>query len=104
MTSFRPILVPSVCEGARVTRIGEDKILKSKLQILIPVIEFIAAQKVSFSSKLPRFSKNFSFQANLDENSNSSVFETISGFCSSLRVNYVSTLQYSRIHDNFSLG
>ena len=69
----------------------------------MPLIEFITAQKMSFSSKLPQFSKNFSFHANLAENSNSSVFETIYGFFSSLRLDDNSTFQISRIHDNFSL-
>ena len=44
------------------------------------------AQKLSFSSKMPQFSKIFSFQANLAENSNSSVFEKISGFFSYFRL------------------
>jgi hypothetical protein len=82
--SFRPISAPSVCEGAKLTRLGEDQVFKTKIQILIPLIEFIAAQKLSFSSKLPQFSINFKFRANLAENSNSSIFETIFGFCSSL--------------------
>ena len=56
--SFRPVLVSLVCEGARLARLGEDKIFKSKFQILIPLIDFIAVKKLSFSSKLPRFSKN----------------------------------------------
>ena len=64
---FRPILVPSVCDGVRLTRVGEKKILKSKFQNLLPVIEFIATYQLSFSAKLTRFSKNISFQANLDE-------------------------------------
>ena len=79
--SFRPFSVSSVCEGVRLERLGKNKILKSKLQILLPLIEFISAHKMSFSSKLPRFSKNFSFQANLAENSNSYVFKTIYAFC-----------------------
>ena len=44
MTSFRPILVLSVCEGVRLAMIGEKKILKYKLKTFIPLIEFIAAQ------------------------------------------------------------
>ena len=82
--SFQSISILLVCEGVRLERVGEYKVLKSKLKIFIPLIEFIADQKMSFNSKLRRFSKNFSFQANLDENSNSFVLETISGFCSSL--------------------
>jgi hypothetical protein len=84
--SIRLISVPSVCEGASFERLGEDQVLKSKLQIFIPLIYFIAAQKLSFNSKLPRFLKNFKFRANLAEKSNSFVFEMISGFFSSLRV------------------
>jgi hypothetical protein len=38
------------------------------------------------------------------ENSISSVFETISGFCSSLQVDSNKSLKISIIHDNFSLG
>ena len=102
-TSFWPILVPSVCEGARLARLGEDQVFKSKIQILIPLIEFITAQKLSFISKLPRFSRNFKLWANLAENSNSYVFETIYGFCLSLWVDANSNFQISRIHENFSL-
>lgn len=74
-----------------------------KIKDLIPLIYFSAAQYLSFSSKLCQFSKNFCFQANLAEKSNSSFFETISRFCSYLRFDANSTFQISRIHDNFSL-
>ena len=50
-TSFRPISVPSVCEGARLARLTEDKILKTKFQIFIPLIEFIIEYNLSFSSE-----------------------------------------------------
>ena len=59
---------------------------------------------LSFSSKLPRFLRNFKFWTNLAENSNSSVFKTISGFCSSHQMDTKKTFQISIINDNFSLG
>jgi hypothetical protein len=84
--SFQPFSVSLVCEGARIERIREDQVLKIQIKIFIPLIDFISAHNLSFSSKLPRFSRNFIIRANLAENSNSFVFEMISGFCSSLRV------------------
>ena len=58
---------------------------------------------MSFSSKLPRFSKNSSFQANLAEKSNSYVFKMIFGVCSYIRLDSNSTFQILRIHEKFSL-
>ena len=102
--TFPPISVSIVCEGVKLAKIGENQNFKSKFQILIPLIDFIAAQTLSFSSKLPRFSKKISIQANLAENLNSPVFEMIFGFCSSLPVDDNSTLKILIIHENFSLG
>ena len=45
------------------------------------------------SSNFPWFLWNFSFQANLAEKSISSIFETISGFCSSFGMDYNSNFQ-----------
>ena len=70
----------------------------------MPLIDFFAAQKLSFSTKQPRFLKKFNFQANLAKNSNSYVFETIFVFCSSIKVDVNKTFQISIIHDNFYLG
>ena len=101
--SFRLISVLSNCEGVILTRLGENQILKSKFQNLIPFIDFISTQQLIFNSNLPRFSKKISFQANLAEKSISFVFETIYGFCSSLRMDSNSTFQISKIHKNFSI-
>jgi hypothetical protein len=102
--SFRLFSFPLVYEGARLARIGKDQVSKIKIQIFIPIIEFIAAQKPSFSSKLPQFSINFIFRTYSAENSNSSIFKMISRFCSSHRVVSNSTFQISKVHDNFTLG
>ena len=97
-------LVSSICEGVKLLRLGEDKVLESIFQILITLINFISAQKLSFNSKLPWFSKKISFQANLAENSYSFVSKIIYVFCSFIRVDDNSTFQISIIHDNFSIG
>ena len=49
-------------------------------------MEFISYQSDNFRSNLPRFSWNFSFQANLDEKLIFSIFEMIYGFFSYLRM------------------
>ena len=85
-SSFRLFSVPSVCEGVIFAGLGENKIYKSKIQNLIPIMEFITTQKKCFSSNLPQFLWNFSFQVNLAEKSIFSIFKTIYGFCSSLRM------------------
>jgi hypothetical protein len=59
--SFRPILVALVYECVRLESLGEYQVFKIQLQILIPIIEFISAQNLSFSSKLPRFKKKNQF-------------------------------------------
>ena len=58
---------------------------------------------LSFSSNLPRFSKNFIPLTNLAKYLISSVFEKISWFCLSHQVNDKSTLQIPIIHVQFSL-
>ena len=55
--SFRLISVSSVCDGARIVRLGGDKVLKSKFKILIPINEFRASHKLSFSSNCLDFRK-----------------------------------------------
>ena len=52
---FQLISVLSVCEVDIFSRLWEYNVLKSKFQILIPLIDFITTKKLSFSSKLPRF-------------------------------------------------
>ena len=59
--SFRLISVPLVCEGVKLAGLGKNQIIKSKLQIFIPLIDFFTLQKMSLSSKLPRFSKKNQF-------------------------------------------
>ena len=66
-------------------------------------MEFITTLKHSFSWNLPWFPWNFSFQVNLVEKSIFSVFETISGYCSSIWMDSNSTWKFSKIHENFSL-
>ena len=98
-----PFSVPSICESACFTGLGDGPIFKSKIIFLTLIFYFIAAPMLSFNSNLPRCSKNFISWANLVENLISYVFETISEFCSSHRLNSMSTFRISRIHDNFSL-
>ena len=59
---------------------SEGKVFKFKLQILIPLIYFIASLMLSFSAKLPRFSWNFIFWANFAEKSISFFLKGFIGF------------------------
>ena len=102
-SNFRQFLVLFVCEGVIFAGLGENKIYKYKTQNFIPIMEFITIQNRCLNANLPRFSCHFSFQGNLAEKSIFSIFETISGFFSSLQMYSNKYLQISKIHDNFSL-
>jgi hypothetical protein len=60
--SFRSILVLSICEGVKLSRLGEYQLLKSKLKDFIHFIEFIASHKMSFSSNYLDFRKISNFR------------------------------------------
>ena len=80
---------------------------KKKFQVQIPNYDtpywVYRSPVAEFQFKIASIFKNFNFQANLAKKSNSYVFEMISGFFSSIQVDSNSTLQFLRIHYNFSL-
>ena len=79
------ISVPSVCEGSRLAELGDGRGFKEKFQIFISLMEFIAYFFHCVRRKSPQFLQKLSFDKNLAEKPNSSVFEMIYGFCSYLR-------------------
>ena len=72
-------------------RLGDGRGFEEKFQILISLMEFIASFFHCVRRKSPRFLQKLSFDKNLAEKPKSSDFETISGFCSSLLVELIST-------------
>ena len=80
------ILVPSVCEGSRFAGLGDGQGFMKKFQNFISRMEFIATFFHCVRRTLPRFLQKLSFDKNLAEKPKSSVFETISGFCSFILV------------------
>jgi hypothetical protein len=76
--------VPSVCGGSRFARLGDGQGFAEKFQIFISLMEFIANFFHCVRRKSPRFLQKLSFDKNLAKKPKSSIFETISGFCSSL--------------------
>ena len=93
----------SVCGGSRFVRIGDGQGFMKKFQNFISIMDFIANFFHGVKRTLPQFLQKLSFDKNLAEKPKSSVFETISGFCSFLLVELISTFQIVKIHFNFSL-
>ena len=76
--------VSSVCEGSRFAGLGYGQGFKEKFQSLISLMDFNATFFHCVRRTLPRFLQKLSFDKNFAEKPKSSVFETISGFCSFL--------------------
>ena len=81
--------MPSVCEGRRFVRLADGQGFTVKFQIFISLIDVIAAFFHCVRRKSPRFLQKLSFDKNLAEKPKSSIFETISRFCSSLLVDLI---------------
>ena len=69
--------------------LGDGKGFMEKFQIFISLMEFITTFFHCVKRKSPRFLQKLSFDKNLAEKPKSSVFETISGFCSFLLVELI---------------
>jgi hypothetical protein len=74
--------VPSVCGGSRFAGLGDGQGFMKKFQNFISLMEFIATFFHCVRRTLPQFLQKLSFDKKIAEKPNSSVFETISGFCS----------------------
>ena len=81
----------SVCGGSRFTRLGNGQGFAEKFQVFISLMEFIATCFHCVKKNLTQFKQKLSFDKNLAEKPKSSIFETISGFCSFLLVELIST-------------
>ena len=81
--------VSSVCEGSRFAGLGDGQGFMEKFQEFISLMDFIATFFHCVRRTLPRFLQKLSFDKKLAEKSKSSVFETISGFCSYLLVELI---------------
>ena len=81
--------MPSVCEGSRFAGLGDGQGFMEKFQIIISLIYFILAFFHYVRRKSPQFLQKLSFDKNLAEKPDSSDFEKISGFCSSLLVDLI---------------
>ena len=79
-------------------RLGDGRGFMEKFQIFISLMDFIATFFHCVRRKSPRFLQKLSFDKKLAEKPKSSVFETISGFCSSLLVEIISTYQIFKFH------
>ena len=69
--------------------LGDGQGFMTKFQKLISIRESIATFFHCVRRTLPRFLQKLSFDRNLAEKPKSSVFETISGFCSYLLVELI---------------
>ena len=74
----------SVCGGSRFTRLGDGRGFVENFQIFISLMDFITYFFHCVRRKSPRFLQKLSFDKKLAEKPKSSVFETISGFLSSI--------------------
>jgi hypothetical protein len=81
--------VPLVCGGSRFARLGDGQGFMEKIKIFISLMDFIETFFHCVRRKSPRFLQKLSFDKNLAEKPKSSVFEMISGFCSSLLVELI---------------
>ena len=79
----------SVCEGSRFVGLGDGQGFMEKFQDFISLMEFITNFFHCVRRTLPRFLQTLSFDKKLAEKPKSSVFETISGFCSFLIVELI---------------
>ena len=77
-------LVTSVCGGSRFAGLGDGQCFVEKFQVFISLMYFIATFFHCVIRTLPQFLQKLSFNKNLAKKPKSSVFETISGFCSFL--------------------
>ena len=93
----------SVCGGSKFVRLGDGQGFMEKFKNLISLLDFIATSFHCVRRNLSRFLPKLSFDKNLVENPKSFVFETISGFCSSLLGELILTYQFLKIHFIFSL-
>ena len=78
-----------VCGGRRFMRLGNGRGFMEKLQIFISLMDFITNTFHYVRRKSPQFLQKLSFDKNLAEKPKSSVFKTISGFCSLLLVELI---------------
>jgi hypothetical protein len=95
--------VSSICGGSRFTGLEDGQGFMKKFQNLISIMDFIETFFHCFKRTLPRFLQKLSFDKKLAKKPKSSVFETISGFCSFLLVELISNFQIFKIHWIFSL-
>ena len=95
--------MPSVCGGSRFTRPVDGQGFIEKLKFFISLMDFLAIFFHCVRRTLPRFLQKLSFDKNLAGKPKSSVFETISGFCSFIIVDLISNCKIVKIHWNFSL-
>ena len=72
-------------------RLGDGRGFTKKFKIFISLMDFIASFFHCVRRKSPRFLQKLSYDKNLAAKSKSSDFEMISGFCSSLLVELIST-------------
>ena len=82
-----------VCGGSRFVGLGDGQGFMEKLQDFISLMEFIETFFHCVRRTLPRFLQTLSFDKKLAEKPKSSVFKTISGFCSSILVELISAFQ-----------
>ena len=81
--------MPSVCGGSRFAGLGDGQGFMKKIQKFISLMYFIETFFHHVKRTLPRFLQKLSFDKNLAEKPKSSVFETISGFCSFILVELI---------------
>ena len=93
----------SVCGGRGFTRLGDGQGFMEKFQFFISPMDFIATFFHCVRRNLPRFLQKLSFDKNLAEKPKSFVFETISGFFSSILLELISTFQILKFLFIFSL-
>ena len=74
--------VSSVCGRSRFVGLGDGQGFMEKFKVFISLMDFIETFFHCVRKTLPRFLQKLSFEKNLAEKPKSSVFETISGFCS----------------------
>ena len=84
-------------------RLGDGQGFVENFQFFIPIMEFITYFFHCVRRKSPRFLQKLSFDKKLAEKPKSSDFETISGFCSSLLLDLISTYQILKFHWIFPL-
>ena len=100
---MNPISVPFVCGVSRFLGLGDGQGFMENLQDFISLMDFIATFFHCVKRTLPRFLQKLSFDKNLAEKPKSSVYETISGFCSFPLVDIIQTFKIVKLHWIFSL-